>query len=827
MFSRTKVYFILIATWFRKPVLKRLLLSAFIILGQPGASAQTLSALSGALARMPVPPAFISMFSGPLFSGIKFPPLPSGVISDPLSPALFPDDIPALPRLGPQALKPPDHSFRIRLMEYRDKLYLEAGSYYGQWDEEPGNQFREGEITPEVNDRLFLLAGEGSAPLALDARPESLEVNELPPDYSHYLSSVFRDDFWVLVYRTSQGQWLVKVRTPEGVQEMPAEEYRRYLSLYFDSLLALEFNELSEFTLGWNTPGSRIPLTIPQKKIRSVPKTPRDARDDSQPADLSGALPFPFHEETKIVPGENDLSQARADHSSATSVAMGPPPGKKLKQSLQAKWNHKTFSLQKNPVADHFICPLCLELLNDPLSLCDEQHMACSVCVKLITNEQCPCCRAPLKTSPVTVEMKRVINLLPASCDHCPWQGSYGDIAIHATEDCLETFMQSLSIQPQLQPCPFCKAETAPDRMAEHYLNCPEVSIHCPNTPCSHRDKRRLINDHLQVCSREVISCTIDGCGQTFKRYKLQEHMDVNHFACPMCHKAMTKSRYINRSHERFCPKRRVLCVNHKRGCAEPMTWDVYKDHQESCGYTLLPCPRHCSLQLLRKDLGEHLTGCQPGLPESHALSCYLVEWEESSALSAITLTARLLEGNIYQATLSDSVMDRMLGKIYRFQGEPDSYHEPLTRQFYWFISQDHLARLYRAEIDVLVSSAFTIHGSLRVVLKLYYKELDAMDRFQLTIYPENFPYRKPHRLHSEYARVSVHNISGKPKEKANDNNPIGNLDRLNDFNDYEALIKLENPLQDLLREIARHPDGKLAIGFRLERISSSFLFYK
>ena len=66
--------------------------------------------------------------------------------------------------------------------------------------------------------------------------------------------------YFILIYMSSEGRWIVRMRTPEGFRELSVEEYRWLKSIDFESWVEAHLlGEIPLFTLGVNRPGCIIP----------------------------------------------------------------------------------------------------------------------------------------------------------------------------------------------------------------------------------------------------------------------------------------------------------------------------------------------------------------------------------------------------------------------------------------------------------------------------------------------------------------------------------------------------------------------------------------
>ena len=76
--------------------------------------------------------------------------------------------------------------------------------------------------------------------------------------------------------------------------------------------------------------------------------------------------------------------------------------------------------------------------------------------------------------------------------------------------------------------CPNCKEVGAYSFITsdEHIDECPDATVPCPNEGCGKKMYRKLLQSHIKVCPKEIISCSysIAGCCVTTTREAVMEH---------------------------------------------------------------------------------------------------------------------------------------------------------------------------------------------------------------------------------------------------------------------------------------------------------------
>ena len=206
-------------------------------------------------------------------------------------------------------------------------------------------------------------------------------------------------------------------------------------------------------------------------------------------------------------------------------------------------------------------CQLCSASLEDQVLTTDCcSNQVCESCSES-THEgvnQCALCN---NSEPVNgiidKEFQRLMDEQIVNCSQkehgCSWVGKQIDLNSHLDNEeegcqyvltpCLECekkvyrskLKQHTDEECQLRPysCKFCDnyTSTFEDVTAQHYFECPDFVLPCPNQCTDKKFKRRELDDHLlTVCPNEVVPCTFSemGCTKTMKRSDLQQHLEAN-----------------------------------------------------------------------------------------------------------------------------------------------------------------------------------------------------------------------------------------------------------------------------------------------------------
>ena len=192
-------------------------------------------------------------------------------------------------------------------------------------------------------------------------------------------------------------------------------------------------------------------------------------------------------------------------------------------------------------------CPVCLELLKEPVSTsCG--HLFCQNCIKRQPIATCPTCRKRFTTTPdrgIVRIVKAFKVKCPNSVEGCEWQGDLGDAEEHLEKKCQHQKvecpngcgekMKRKTVQHHTQgdcthrpyKCPHCDHKGVyKDVTTVHFITCGDFPLSCP-ARCRKKIKRRNMESHLSTeCPEEYISCkyVMFGCDTAVKKREKETH---------------------------------------------------------------------------------------------------------------------------------------------------------------------------------------------------------------------------------------------------------------------------------------------------------------
>ena len=204
-------------------------------------------------------------------------------------------------------------------------------------------------------------------------------------------------------------------------------------------------------------------------------------------------------------------------------------------------------------------CPICLELVSDPLQTsCG--HLFCGECIKDI--EQCPIDREDFTTTQDHFNRRRLRSFkvkCPNSERGCKWQGDLGDAEGHTEGTCISqeiectkgcgNKMQRQDLSGHLcqacplrnYNCPHCQLQgTYKSITTSHFTFCGDFPLSCP-AGCHRCIPRKKMATHLQqTCPMEFVECEYKmlGCSELVRRKASKEHAADDKYHIKMAMKA-------------------------------------------------------------------------------------------------------------------------------------------------------------------------------------------------------------------------------------------------------------------------------------------------
>ena len=327
-----------------------------------------------------------------------------------------------------------------------------------------------------------------------------------------------------------------------------------------------------------------------------------------------------------------------------------------------------------------YTCPICTKVVRDAhLTVCCGQYFCASCLTHWLGTQQgrktCPHCRQEDFQHVPNKAIVRKVNELKIRCTNhregCGWVGELGglkshldsdkgcgyvevtctnkgcgervnrkDLQTHSQEECYyrpyeceycghkDTYTAITGEigsrkHTQMSRSSFCRSRRC-IKNQNHYTECPEYPLACPNRCGVTGIRRRAMPDHCSSCPLEPLHCPLEGCGERVNRKDLQTHLQeecyYRPYECEHCgHKdtytAITGKQVQKKavqSHYSECPEYPLACPN--RCGVTGIRRRAMPDHHSSCPLEPLDCPfkdAGCTEKIARKGMEDHMTANQ------------------------------------------------------------------------------------------------------------------------------------------------------------------------------------------------------------------------
>ena len=176
--------------------------------------------------------------------------------------------------------------------------------------------------------------------------------------------------------------------------------------------------------------------------------------------------------------------------------------------------NYTFVDVQKR-LLEELKCPICLELVSDPVQTsCG--HLFCGECIKRVCT--CPVDRRYFTKTPDHFNNRRLgdFKVKCPNCDKgCPWQGELRAAKEHTSDVCHFKMVKCRN---------GCGMEMEQKVLEAHETTeCVCLNCKCPH--CPHKDTLRKINTtHLVVCESFRLPC-VAGCKRSLTRRGMKDHL--------------------------------------------------------------------------------------------------------------------------------------------------------------------------------------------------------------------------------------------------------------------------------------------------------------
>ena len=220
-------------------------------------------------------------------------------------------------------------------------------------------------------------------------------------------------------------------------------------------------------------------------------------------------------------------------------------------QNFEVNFVEESVSIDSN-------CPICLDLISKPfLTECCRHHF-CSKCINSAKQrkDECPLCKASPVKGGIDKQFSKELYETRVYCslkdNGCEWQGQLGNLKSHLSLDyyhgqckyvtvkcpnkCRMTMLRkdtkkhvNNECSQRCFTCPYCDHKGVyADIVTNHYPECLNYPITCPNNCVKNEMKRSELPNHLNTCPNAVVLCPYNdvGCKVAVKRCNVKEHVE-------------------------------------------------------------------------------------------------------------------------------------------------------------------------------------------------------------------------------------------------------------------------------------------------------------
>ena len=209
--------------------------------------------------------------------------------------------------------------------------------------------------------------------------------------------------------------------------------------------------------------------------------------------------------------------------------------------------------------SEDFCCPVTFDLLREPfLTACCGNHLSQEAVTRL-QGQPCPVCKESNLSTMPDKYFKRRVNEFKIRCPNkslgCEWVGELGSLDRHLSQNSVEGECQFVTVacpyscgdsfqRCQLEghkvndcpnrpfTCQYCDHKTTYITVTnEHWPNCKQYLLECPNKCGENAIERQHLPKHLEeTCPLQVIKCEFSyaGCEVECQRQRMENHLHRN-----------------------------------------------------------------------------------------------------------------------------------------------------------------------------------------------------------------------------------------------------------------------------------------------------------
>ena len=330
---------------------------------------------------------------------------------------------------------------------------------------------------------------------------------------------------------------------------------------------------------------------------------------------------------------------------------------------------------------DVWTCPICLELLNDPVETPCCNNLFCEVCVESLL--KCPLCQRVLDKCQPNVPIRRLMNELSVACP-------YQDCTCVIKKPALKVHVATCDYAPL--KCDFggdlCGDILRKDLSTHLLETCNYRPVSCP-LDCGAVLEVCVVEGHVETsCPNANISCPLE-CGSILRRGELEAHKKTD------CPNSLVKCGNVSGSgqrcptsclrreldeHQLVCNFRKVTCPH--SGCSLKVVYCQLNEHDKVCSHRVIPCPNDCGYTAKRGVMSEH----QAEMCPKQVLLCPFSHCGCGSSVVRADLTEHLTKDAVTHSLLAADKVEMLSRDMIRLKNDLEllrSNHRDELRSLY------------------------------------------------------------------------------------------------------------------------------------------------
>jgi hypothetical protein len=169
-------------------------------------------------------------------------------------------------------------------------------------------------------------------------------------------------------------------------------------------------------------------------------------------------------------------------------------------------------------VPKKYECPVCYELLEEPMQSVPCGHNICKSCVVALSPPRCPLCMRNCSFFP-DIRLKRELDNEIIECTKCSEKIVFSQYQVHFTQKCPNNMIE----------CKLCKETISYNDFLIHSKICKKFSVQCKCTAILKRDDLALHKKYYCSLSQECVHINCEICGKNVPITRFQSHYEQDH----------------------------------------------------------------------------------------------------------------------------------------------------------------------------------------------------------------------------------------------------------------------------------------------------------